>query len=201
MARNPSLIHSVVILTVVFTVTTCFTLEANIRKGDIHLASNANTDTSTVQPIDTFFVGDINDDGKKDTAFSIPPRFINPEDIFEGCTDNLCHTTIRFSCAVDSIYDRNNIGGSVFDAGDLNEDGHAEIIVLPAWFQSCWGRISVYSYLDNHWKEAGKTTIYWCLDEDYTQRVIKKDRYSFAILGDELDDNGDRIQSERLFKF
>ena len=101
--------------------------------------------------IDTFLIGDVNLDGKEDTAFVTSPLYKigNAIDTIEGCKDDTCLTIIHFNFDSTILFHNGALGcQSVFSVEDLNLDGIKEISLIPNWFTSCWQGLFVYSLKD-----------------------------------------------------
>ena len=153
---------------------------------------------SNIQTVDTFLLGDINSDKRKDTAFLINPKFKNKIDPLDGgCVDNDCSVTINFSCELASIHFNNAIGGGVYNIGDINKDGVCELMFIPAWFQGCWGQMHFYSLKNKIWLDFGQAAGYLCTDEDYKKRIKKINETTIEVVEDIVDNGGDRVQKPK----
>ena len=141
--------------------------------------------------IDTFLLGDINGDGAKDMAFLKKPiteGFVDPDEGNADCPGG-CNVEISFSSNVPAIHHETSIGGFLMDAGDLNEDGHAEVLYVPDWITSCWGGLFIYAYDGQKWSNPGSVGIYSCNEQDYFQRVRKIDKHSFVLIGQDWNED------------
>lgn len=155
---------------------------------------------------DTIVLGDMNGDGKDDTAFSISPLYnlglesdIGPE----GCQDDSCLTKIYFSFDSTILYHNSALGCQIiFPTEDLNSDGIKEIAFIPNWFQSCWQGLYVYSLIDANWSNIGTGTVFACSDEDFSARVRKINSDKFEIISMKWnDDGGEIIDTIKTFNF
>ncbi len=138
-------------------------------------------------------LGDVNNDGKKDSAFIYPLTFfVHKENVDSQ------YVFIKISCYPELIKQENAFSGMVVKADDLDGDGHSEIIYCPDWYQSVWRGFYVYSHQKNVWKEIGHGTIKIDLmyekdePEAYLRsRVKKKDATSFIMINHHLNDDAD----------
>lgn len=146
---------------------------------------------------DTIVLGDMNGDGKQDTAFSISPLYnLGLEDDIgpEGCQDDSCLTKIYFSFDSTILYHESALGCQVlFPTEDLNSDGIKEIAFIPNWFQSCWQGLYVYSLVDKHWSNIGTGSVFACSEEDFSKRVRKVNSNHFEIISMKWNDDGGEI--------
>ena len=139
-----------------------------------------------IRVIDTFAIGDINGDGKEDTAYVTGP-FFNQEK--QACKDS-CQSSIRFSSGIPSLQLGPSIGGTVYAQTDVTDDGRCEILFVPDWFQSCWSGMSIYSFRGNAWVRLGEASVYSCADSVSYNRVRKAGKGHIEYRNDEWDDDG-----------
>jgi hypothetical protein len=149
-------------------------------------------------------LGDINGDGKPDTATVYPPRFISPSDPMQGCLHDSSYCRIRFSCNLPDLYPVIGIGEVMASVGDLNHDGFCEIAFVPEWLTSVWQSLSVYSIKDGKWKLMGQGSINLeKLEGDpdfFRHRVVRVDDKHFKIISDSLSADTDSIlQNAKVF--
>ena len=103
---------------------------------------------------DTFDVGDVNGDGKKDKAIVQPLTFF----FRNGKTDSQ-YVNITFTCNLPPVKHYDGFKGMVANAGDLDGNKTDEIIYYPDWYQSNSGGIYVYGYTQNKWTLLGSGSI------------------------------------------
>jgi hypothetical protein len=169
--------------------------ENNYHKeiGTGSVDSTLTVDTADLEPIlelrqdiDTFYFGDLNNDGQKDTAIVFSPfcAYFTADDSYEGgCEDDSCFTNVKFSFTPFILSHSSALGfQTFFSTGDLNTDGIKEVAFIPNWFQSCWQSIFVYSLADNKWDQIGEGRVYACSDEDFSRRVSKINNHRFKII-------------------
>jgi len=149
------------------------------------------------QDIDTFYIGDMNKDGKEDTAIVFSPFYAYPSTIdFSGggCEDDSCLTIVKFNFSEIPLKHKEALGfQSFFATEDLNSDGIKEVAFIPNWFQSCWQGLFVYSLDKSGWKHIGTGSVFACADEDFTSRVLKIDRHNFKIIGVKWNEDGSEM--------
>ncbi|MFI5148488.1 MAG: hypothetical protein ACHQRM_02070 [Bacteroidia bacterium] len=161
----------------------------SVTKPESHreIASADSSGTWTKASVDTILIGDLNKDGIGDTAFLIPPRIKDMD-----CKGD-CICRIRFSCHLPDLDSLTGIGGTIANAGDLDNNGICEIAFVPDWFTSAWHTLSVYGFRNNKWQRFGSVDVYtnYLYDEkdyhDYFKKRVKKikDR-RFQLIGDSL---------------
>lgn len=141
--------------------------------------------------VDTFQIGDVDGDGKKDRAFLKKPiteGFVDPDEGNAECPGG-CNVEISFSTDIPVIKHETSIGGFLMDAGDLNEDGKSELLYVPDWITSCWGGLFLYTYDGQKWSNPGSVGIYYCDEQDYLKRIRKIDKNSFILIGQDWNDD------------
>lgn len=150
------------------------------------------------QRIDTTLIGDINFDSKLDTAFIITPAIISDTaDMVNTCVNDSCFVRIKFSVPLPELVHQQAIYGRLFNVGDLNEDGIAEILYAPDWFSSCWSGVYVYAFSKGQWSAVANASVYSCNDAvGYDTRVKKIKKNEFILYGDKLEDNGKMIREK-----
>ncbi len=160
-----------------------------------------DTNTTIVFTVDTIELGDIDGDEIGDTAFRFPPEFVNPYNPMEsGCADSNCTVRIAFSCPLPDLFHEQNIGGTLYNIGNLDGDQYSELMVVPDWFTSCWGGFYVYSYRNTKWEQLGSATVYWCDSVDYMKRVEKIDNNSFYMISDDTWGENGMLQKKTKIK-
>lgn len=97
--------------------------------------------------IDTFSVGDVDGDGKKDKAFIQPLTFF----YHNGQIDSQ-YVMINFTCEIPAIKHYNGFRGLIANVGDLDGNKTDEIIYCPSWYQSMEAAIYIYGYNQRKWK-------------------------------------------------
>ncbi len=125
-------------------------------------AKNRQGNNSENSP-DTIFTlyNDLNNDGTRDTAIAI--SFAKSQ-----------HTEIHFSCFKPLILNDYLTELQITDAGDLNEDGKHEILILQEGSESCWNNLKLYSF-NGVWSEKYSGMTYQC---------VEKPMYQFTKLND-----------------
>lgn len=131
-------------------------------------------------------LGDINNDGKDDSAII---EYNNLTSIYK----------IRFSCVKATIAQSNVSQLSIKDIGDLNNDGFHEIMLFLQSEESCWDVIKLYSYKDE-WVEKYDGLTYQCTDNNNYQFRKLNDKtvqlITYGINRDSIDlSSGDTLEN------
>lgn len=138
---------------------------------------------SFAQELDTFAVGDINGDGRGDTAFLTGPQYSLQT---MSCKDT-CVTTIVFGDGIKPLLLGNSIGGTVYPIADMDGNGTEDIIFAPHWFTSCWSGFFVYSLRDTGWQLLASGSYYFCNNALLPpQRVRKLGNGNLEITNDSM---------------
>jgi hypothetical protein len=137
-----------------------------------------------------FYVGDVNNDKKSDTAFISLKRNIKTDEI--ECGEKNCHVKIKFSKIIPEISIDQSLGVFIKKTKDLNNDKANEIIMFSRTYQGWWNDISVWSFHNGKWNEIGKTMGFILENEDFENRIINEnDKY--YLIGEDMwneDENG-----------
>ena len=113
---------------------------------------------------DTVLLGDLNSDSIRDTAFIYTPPTIASVDqhgkihFWNDCVNGNCYNRIEFSTALPALKYKMSVWGTLENAGDLDNDGFAELLFNPGWFTSNWTHLYVYSLRDGQWKKIADVT-------------------------------------------
>ncbi|MBW3517906.1 hypothetical protein [Flavobacterium sp. NKUCC04_CG] len=126
-----------------------------------------------------FFVGDINNDQEKDTAFVILKREIETgELVSEG---NNYTINIEFSNGIPKISIDHSLGVFVAKTEDLNGDEANEIILFSRTNEGYWNDISVWSFMGGKWNQIGHTKAFVSENKDFENRIINEHGEYFLI--------------------
>lgn len=145
--------------------------------------------------VDTFIVGDLDGDGLPNKAFQKKPiteGFVDPDEGMTECPGG-CNVSISFDAKIPTLIHENSIGGLIYDAGDLNEDGISELLYAPDWISSCWGALIVYSLQNKQWINVGSVGIYTCEAQEYLKRLKKVDKTKFQLVGQDWNDDQTKL--------
>lgn len=151
--------------------------------------------------VDTFLVGDVDGDGKKDEAMIQPMTLV-----WKNNESDSLYVKILFSCNIPAIIHQNGFGGLIANVGDLDGNKTEELIYLPSWFQSNWTLIHVYGYRRNKWTKFASGSYYRGSEskgEDpikhLRSRVKKINNHSFKLLESTIDaDTGEFVDSTTI---
>lgn len=124
---------------------------AEDRLPEAVASGQAQTDEFGFGENDTIPVGDVNGDGKKDTAvlFNYEPR----------SEADSQYVTVTFGGGIPPIVHKNGFHGLMADAGDLDGNGTDEIIYVPDWYQSNSAGLFIYGYRKNGWIRFAEASI------------------------------------------
>lgn len=128
-----------------------------------------------------FFVGDVNNDNIKDTAFISIKRNVETDEI--ECGGKNCYIDIRFSKNIPEISFDQSLGVFISKTEDLNNDKANEIIIFSRTNEGWWNEISVLSLKDGNWKELAKTKGFITENKDFENRIIKE-KNQFYLVGE-----------------
>ena len=144
--QNQRSIIKLFLLILAFYLTTSF-INGSTKK------SSTSTEISNSQKATPIIAakGDFNGDGKIDSMWLIPPKIATND---QDCMGD-CKSYIKFSDPnIPSIKVENCIGGVPTNLGDLNQNGTAEVGLLPEWFSSYWSAYYVWTYINGKWIQA-----------------------------------------------
>lgn len=151
--------------------------------------------------VDTFLVGDVDGDGRKDQAMIQPMTLVWKNNKLDSQ-----YIKINFSCNIPAIIHHHGFGGLIANVGDLDGNKTEELIYLPSWFQSNWTSIYIYGYRRNKWAEFARGS-YYCGSESEGEdpikhlrsRVKKINNRSFKLLESTTDaDTGEFVDSTTI---
>lgn len=137
-------------------------------------------------------LGNFDGNGTKEYAYT------KVSDCTDEC-DGKCETTIYFSdkkikpFMVSPAYD-----GTLYNLGDLNEDGKDELGFYPGWCTSCWRSFLVYTLTKTGWKTLVPSISTHCSQWEDEKFPIKKDpkKKGYVIItSSQWDDDDIRIKS------
>ncbi len=113
---------------------------------------------------DTVILDDLNNDRIQDTAFIYTPPTIASVDgqgkihFWNDCVNGNCYNRIEFSVALPVLKHNMSVWGTLENAGDLDNDGFAELLFNPGWFTSNWTHLYLYSLKNGEWKKIVDVT-------------------------------------------
>lgn len=170
--------------------------EDSITKSDSLQIDQLITDYG-LDRIDTFAVGDVDGDGKRDKAIIHPLTFFYRN----GKMDSQ-YVHITFTCDIPKIKHYNGFSGSVTNVGDLDGNGTQEILYYPYWYQSNSAGIFIYGYRKHAWTlfargSVRRDIISEAEDEiTYLRTMVKKiDNTSFKLTEHLWNDEADLVDS------
>lgn len=173
---------------------------ALLQKPDFR-ARRFSNNKDVSQSIDTILLGDINGDRKKDTAFVTGPKMQGATDTDAGdCVNVDCSVAIRFSGRLPEISLQSAIGAKIENIGDVNGDGISEIVVVPWWFISCWGKMHFYTLKKNSWAEFGEASCDVCREESYLPLINVKRHKMLVQTFYWVEEAGDRIPVKKVVR-
>lgn len=136
-----------------------------------------------------YFVGDINNDRKTDTAYVIYDRSIRANGTIEKeCVNKNCEVTIKFNSEIPDLVIEQSLGIYIQKTEDLNDDNANEIILFSEWFQGYWYNIYVWTFMNGNWVEIARTKAMLADDKDDKNRIVKTNS-QFYLVGDGWDDS------------
>lgn len=113
--------------------------------------------------------GDFDGNGTKEYAYT------KVSDCSDEC-DGKCDTTIYFSDKnIKPFIISPANGGTLYNLGDLNNDGKDDIGFYPNWCTSCWHPFYVYTFGKTGWKPLVPSISTHCSQWEEDKFPIKKD--------------------------
>jgi hypothetical protein len=176
-------------------------------KDSLKIKTQGKTDSiqrDYISRIRVVVLGDINGDGKADTAYIYPPKYISPSDPMKGCLHDSCYCRIHFSCNLPDLYPVIGTGEIMARIADLDNNGFSELAFIPEWPTSVWQALSVYGYRNGKWNLFGQGGINLeNLDKDdhfFDHRVKRINDKHFQIISDSLgSESGVLLQTTKTF--
>jgi hypothetical protein len=153
------------------------------NKNEDSLQMNQLIKEYDLNRIDTFLIGDLDNDGKKDKAIIQPLIFYFRNDKIDSQFVN-----ITFTCKIPSIKHYNGFQGLIANVGDLDGNKTDELVYYPDWYQSNSAGIYIYGYRQNKWTMLGSGSIRRDIVDEQIDplkflksRINKVDNYSFNL--------------------
>ncbi len=110
--------------------------------------------------------------GKQQLVWLVPPKIDSTKmDCVGGC-----NVVLKFADPkIPVISVKGSIGGTIYNLGDLDNDGKDEIGVLHEWFNGCWNAFDVYTFKHGFWEKAVPTFSTHCNQWEANVKPIVKD--------------------------
>jgi hypothetical protein len=142
-----------------------------------------------------FFVGDIDNDNKSDSAIlEYDLTLLNDSSIENECANISCEMIFQFGGEIPNLVITHSIGVLAEKTEDLNNDGKNEILIFSRWFNGYWNQVYIFTLQDNKWISIANTKAFIADDDDLKNRIVKANN-GYYLLGDDLDENlGDIIK-------
>ncbi len=159
-----------------------------------------HSDKNVIEHVRTpYFVGDINNDNKADSAYVIYERSVKADSTIEiECVNKNCEVTIKFTGNIPDLVIDQSLGIYIQKTEDLNNDKANEIILFSEWFEGYWYRVYVWTFNNGKWNEIARTKAFLSEDKDYENRIVKT-KSQFYLEGDGWDDSKGGV-TERSIK-
>lgn len=159
-----------------------------IACANLGLANNVpkyNIDSSIIK-------GSFTTKGKEQLVRLIPPKIDSTQ---INCVGG-CDVVLKFSDPkIPVILVKGSIGGTLYNLGDLNNDGKDEIGILHEWFNGCWNAFDVYTFKHGYWEMAVPPISTHCNQWEANLKPIVKDpkRKSFVKITYSAFENGEIV--------
>jgi hypothetical protein len=138
-----------------------------------------------------FFIGDVNNDNKNDTAYISLKRNMDTDEI--ECREKNCNITVTFSKNIPEISFDQSLGLVIMKTEDLNNDKGNEIIIFSRTHEGWWNNIYIWTYKNGNWEEIAKTRGFISEVINFENRIINE-KNQFYLVGENQwkeDKNGD----------
>jgi hypothetical protein len=146
-----------------------------------------------------YFVGDINNDNKVDSAYVIYDRSVRADSTIEKeCVNKNCEVTLKFTGNIPDLIIDQSLGIYIQKTEDLNNDKANEIVLFSEWFEGYWYHVYVWTFKNGKWNEIARTKAFLSEDKDYENRIIKT-KSQYYLVGDGWDDSKGGV-TERSIK-
>ena len=145
-------------------------------------------------PIDTIYIGNLNNDKTPDYAYIIPPIIrvpYNENPNFFICDPEPCQLQIKFSAQnITPLQHLDAFAAKIQTIGDLNEDGIQEIALVQGKDWNSWHDIFIYTYQTQNnpsWKLLDSIRTF-NLEEKLINHVQKIKNKEFKLIGEIFND-------------
>lgn len=145
-------------------------------------------------PIDTIYIGNLNNDKTPDYAYIIPPVIrvpYNENPNFFICDPEPCQLQIKFSAQnITPLQHLDAFAAKIQTIGDLNEDGIQEIALVQGKDWNSWHDIFIYTYQTQNnpsWKLLDSIRTF-NLEEKLINHVQKIKNKEFKLIGEIFND-------------
>lgn len=110
--------------------------------------------------------------GKQQQVRLVPPKIDSTQ---MACVGG-CDVVLKFADPkIPDILVKGTIGGTLYNLGDLNNDGKDEIGILHEWFNGCWNAFDVYTFKHGFWEMAVPWISTHCNQWEANLKPIVKD--------------------------
>ena len=131
--------------------------------------------TSKSKDIESFLIGDINNDQINDTAFIYLDTIKNEE--FKDIS-------IKFSSGIPALDILQSLGVVIEPTEDLNNDKAHEIIIFSRTNSGWWNTVSVWTFQNKTWNKIAQTEAFISESKDFKNRIINENGIFFLIGND-----------------
>lgn len=145
-------------------------------------------------PIDTIYIGNLNNDKTADYAYIIPPVVrvpYNENPNFFICDPEPCQLQIKFSAQnIIPLQHLDAFAAKIQTIGDLNEDGIQEIALVQGKDWNSWHDIFIYTYKTQNnpsWKLLDSIRVF-NLEKKLINHIQKINNKEFKLVGETFND-------------
>lgn len=144
------------------------------------------------------FVGDVNGDGKPETAIAAFEQTVNQYgDRENDCGKPVCEITIEFGNGVDAII-AEAMNVVVQKQFDLNFDNANEVLIYRWWHECCWVTMDLYSYKTGKWEIVATAKAFITGEEDDYRNRIDSEGRKYYLVGQKWDDDYGEIIKDKI---
>lgn len=112
---------------------------------------------------------------------------------------NTNKSKLLFSCFPPMILNHYIEHIIIYDAGDLNNDGNNEVVLLEEGENSCWDQLKLFSIIKDKWIEKYSGPTYQCIDKKSYSLQKLNSKQSILVTYGNASDSIDQQSGDTIF--